>query len=61
MMGGPATPGVGWAGGIERLAMLAGAAPPAPRPICVIGVGAAGEKAALKIAHELRRPGSRSN
>ena len=32
-MGGPETPGIGWAGGIERLSMLAGEPPPPPRPI----------------------------
>ena len=32
-MGGSATPGVGWAAGIERLSMLAGDPPPAPRQI----------------------------
>ncbi|WP_048862400.1 histidine--tRNA ligase, partial [Acidisphaera rubrifaciens] len=32
-MGGPPTPAVGWAAGIERLAMLLDAAPPAPAPV----------------------------
>lgn len=43
-LGGPQTPGVGWAAGIERLAELADApdAPPAP-----VAVAAAGEGAAL--------------
>ena len=35
-MGGPATPGVGWAAGLERLAMLADTPPDAPRPVAVI-------------------------
>ena len=35
-MGGPMTPAVGWAAGIERLAMLMQAAPPAPSSVAVI-------------------------
>ncbi len=57
MMGGQPTPGVGWAAGIERLSMLIGAAPAQRRPISVIGIGAAGEKAALKVAQDLRQSG----
>lgn len=57
MMGGQPTPGVGWAAGIERLSMLTGPAPAGPRPIAVIGIGEAGEKAALKVAHDLRQSG----
>ncbi|MGE0722899.1 MAG: histidine--tRNA ligase [Alphaproteobacteria bacterium] len=56
-MGGPPTPGVGWAAGIERLAMLAAGVPPAPRPIAVVPVGAAAETAALRITEDLRRRG----
>src|SRR6266851_2524843 len=33
VMGGPETPGVGWAAGIERLALLIGEPTPPPRPI----------------------------
>ncbi|MCC7273047.1 MAG: histidine--tRNA ligase [Alphaproteobacteria bacterium] len=57
MMGGPATPGVGWAAGIERLAMLATDVPPAPRPIAVVPVGAAAETAGLRLTQSLRRAG----
>jgi histidyl-tRNA synthetase len=57
MMGGPALPGVGWAAGIERLAMLI-AEPPAPqRPVALVPVGEAGEAAALKLAEDLRNQG----
>jgi histidyl-tRNA synthetase len=57
VMGGPATPGVGWAAGIERLAMLI-AEPPAPRrPVALVPVGETGESAALQLAEELRRGG----
>ena len=56
-MGGPPTASVGWAGGIERLAMLAGEAPLSTRPIAVIPVGSAAESAALRIARDLRHRG----
>ncbi len=57
MMGGPETPGVGWAAGIERLAMLIGEPPAAPRPIAIVPIGNAAETAALTLAHGLRRAG----
>jgi len=56
-MSGPATPGVGWAGGIERLALLAGDPSPAPRPFAIVPVGDQAATRALKLAHELRRQG----
>ncbi|MGE0735573.1 MAG: histidine--tRNA ligase [Alphaproteobacteria bacterium] len=56
-MGGPPTPGVGWAGGIERLAMLANAELAAPRPIALVPMGAAAETEALKLAQYFRRAG----
>lgn len=56
-MGGPATPGVGWAAGIERLSMMATGVPEAPRPVAVIGLGDAGEREALRQAHLLRGAG----
>lgn len=56
-LGGPAIPGVGWAAGIERLALLVeGVAAPA-RPIAIVPVGPAGETVALTLAHRLRRAG----
>jgi len=57
MMGGPALPGVGWAAGIERLAMLIAAPPPPARPVALVPIGEAGETAALKLAEELRSHG----
>jgi histidyl-tRNA synthetase len=57
MMGGPATSGVGWAAGIERLAMLIDEPPPAPRPIAVIPIGETAEGAALTLAEVLRSRG----
>jgi len=54
MMGGPALPGVGWAAGIERLAMLIDEPPGPPRPIAVVPIGEAAEAAALTLAEVLR-------
>jgi histidyl-tRNA synthetase len=57
LMGGPAMPGVGWAAGIERLAMLIDEPPPEQRPVAIVPIGEAAELAALKLAEELRRAG----
>ena len=56
-MGGPATPGVGWAAGIERLAMLAGEGPEPIRPIAVIPVSPDQEGKARELTHALRTEG----
>lgn len=56
-MGGPATAGIGWAGGIERLAMLIGDIEPDTRPIAVIPIGAEAQITALTLACDLRRQG----
>jgi len=57
LMGGPALPGVGWAAGIERLAMLIAAPPPPPNPVALVPIGEAGQIAALTLAEELRNQG----
>jgi histidyl-tRNA synthetase len=57
MMGGPPTAGIGWAGGVERLAMLVNDVPEAVRPISLIPMGDAGEAKARAIAHDLRGAG----
>ena len=57
LMGGPATPGVGWAAGIERLAMLIAEPPGPPRPIAVVPIGETAEAAALTLAEVLRNNG----
>ncbi len=57
MMGGAQTPGIGWAAGIERLAMLLRDPPAARRPIAVLPVGEEAATAALKLAVELRGAG----
>ena len=36
-------PGVGWAAGIERLAMLIAEPPAPPRPVAVVPIGEAAE------------------
>jgi histidyl-tRNA synthetase len=54
MMGGPALSGIGWAAGIERLAMLIAEPSPPPRPIAVIPIGEAAEGEALILAEVLR-------
>ena len=56
-MGGPPTPGVGWASGVERLAMLLEQDIPAPRPIAVVPVGDAAQATALTVAQDLRHAG----
>ncbi len=58
-MGGPATPGVGWAAGIERLALLAGESGAAPRPLAIVPIGAAADAEALGLAARLRHAGYR--
>lgn len=57
VMGGPETPGVGWAAGIERLALLIDEPALPPRPISIVPLGEAGEAMALKLAQSLRRAG----
>ena len=57
MMGGPALSGVGWAAGIERLAMLIAEPPPPRRPIAVVPIGEAAEREALTLAEVLRNDG----
>lgn len=56
-MGGPRTPGVGWASGIERLSMLIGEPPPKRRPLAIVPVGERAERAGMRVAEELRRAG----
>lgn len=54
-LGGKPTPGIGWAGGIERLVLLSDPQPVASRIVAVIPIGAAAEAEAVKLAGELRR------
>jgi histidyl-tRNA synthetase len=54
LMGGPAMAGVGWAAGIERLAMLIAEPPAPPRPVALVPIGDDGERQAAGLAEELR-------
>ncbi|HSR70760.1 MAG TPA: histidine--tRNA ligase, partial [Kiloniellales bacterium] len=56
-MGGPPTPGIGWAAGIERLALLLEQVPAIPRPIAVVPVGEAAQAIALRVTDRLRHAG----
>ncbi|MSP87835.1 MAG: histidine--tRNA ligase [Alphaproteobacteria bacterium] len=57
IMGGPDTAGVGWAAGIERLAMMLAETPAAARPIALVPIGEAAERRVLILAHQLRHAG----
>lgn len=59
-MGGPRTPAIGWAGGIERLAMLLDATPAAPRPVAVVPLGEGASATALLLLQSLRARGVRA-
>lgn len=54
-MGGPRTPGIGWAAGVERLSMLVGETADELRPVAVVPMGDA--VAAMVVAERLRRMG----
>jgi histidyl-tRNA synthetase len=57
LMGGPQMPGVGWAAGIERLALLIAEPPAAARPVALVPLGEQGEALALTMAETLRDAG----
>jgi histidyl-tRNA synthetase len=54
-MGGPATPGIGWAAGVERLSMLVEDVPAKARPIALIPMGEAAEARVQELSNTLRR------
>ncbi|MFI4948299.1 MAG: histidine--tRNA ligase [Alphaproteobacteria bacterium] len=54
LMGGPSMPGVGWAAGIERLAMLIAEPPAVPRPVALVPIGEEAEAFALRLVEDLR-------
>ncbi len=56
-MGGKPTPGIGWAAGVERLAMMIGRPPPPARPIFLVPLGDAAQDPAMAVAQGLRRAG----
>lgn len=56
-LGGPPTPAVGWAAGIERLAMLVDRPKQAVTDVAVVPLGEPAERAAIGIIADLRRAG----
>ncbi|MEQ8666652.1 MAG: histidine--tRNA ligase [Rhodospirillales bacterium] len=56
-MGGPTTPGVGWAAGVERLAMMIDEPEPLNRPISVIPVGDDAFEPCFRLVQRLRHAG----
>jgi histidyl-tRNA synthetase len=59
-MGGPATPAVGWAAGIERLSMLVAEAPLVVAPVVVIPTGDDTQAPAIDAVQALRHAGIRA-
>jgi histidyl-tRNA synthetase len=57
MMGGPETPGVGWASGIERCGLMLNDVSAARRPIAIVPAGEAAQLPSLQLAEKLRRLG----
>ncbi len=56
-LGGPETPAVGWAAGIERLAMLIAQPAPEAPAVVIVPMGAAAEAHAIGMIADLRRAG----
>ncbi len=56
-MGGPQTPGTGWAAGIERLAMMIAEPESHESPIAMVPAGAAAAAAVLVLTQRLRHDG----
>lgn len=56
-LGGPVTPAVGWAGGIERLALLVDLPERGVGPIAVVPLGDAAQAEAVALTARLRRAG----
>lgn len=56
-LGGPATPGVGWAFGIDRMADLLPELPKRARPVAIVPMGEDAEQAAIEWAERLREAG----
>ncbi len=57
MMGGPETPGTGWAAGIERLAMLLKTFPAEERPTVFVPMTDAAGRLASRLCYVLRKEG----
>jgi histidyl-tRNA synthetase len=59
-VGGPPTPAIGWAAGIERLSLLLDQPPTAPETIAVVPLDDAAEPDAIRILSQIRRAGLRA-
>ncbi len=57
LMGGPPTPGIGWAAGVERLALMVDAPADPVRPIAILPDGTEAEAEALTQAQRFRHAG----
>ncbi|MFL6722088.1 MAG: histidine--tRNA ligase [Sphingomonas sp.] len=60
-LGGPHTPAVGWAAGIERLAMMIGAPAPETPDVVIVPLGERAEAAGQRLLADLRRAGISSD
>ena len=60
-LGGPPTPAIGWAAGIERLSLLLDQSPTPPETIAVIPLDEASEPDAVRILARIRRAGLRAD
>jgi histidyl-tRNA synthetase len=56
-LGGPDIPGIGWAAGIERLALMIDEPAPAARPVALIPIGEQAQRLAALLAREWRQAG----
>ncbi len=59
-MGGPETPAIGWAGGIERLALLLDDVPAVPAGVAIVPMGDAAVQKAASLVRALRQAGQRA-
>ncbi len=57
LMGGPQTPGIGWACGVDRLALLVQNLPEMKRPVTIVPMGEEAQLKALTILQTLRQNG----
>ncbi len=60
LLGGPATPGCGWAAGIERILLALEGEEPPPRPDVFVAAAEGERERALALATELRHAGLRA-
>ena len=59
-MGGPSTPAVGWAAGVDRLAMLLDTPPAVAAPVVVVPMGDMAEPVCVGVLQSLRQAGIRA-